>query len=378
MRKQFIVFFTMFLTAQVSLAQNSFKVTVKDESTKEPVTGAMVTIRDRGISGTTDAQGVTQLNNIPDGEQTIIIFFPGYESKELKFTFPLTGRSESLIFIQVTNEVGEVTITSTRTGREIDDVPTRVEAIDEEEVDEKTNMRPANVSMVLNESTGIKVQQTSATSNTQSVRIQGLDGRYTQLLKDGFPAFGGFSGSISLLDILPLDLKQVEIIRDYGTFALPRVSTLYRFTPHLSSRLSFGLGYKAPSIFTEEAETLLFQNVLPIGNTLKAERSRGSTMDVNYRNTLGEQFSYSFNQMFFYTEIEDPLVLLETATGNFRFLNAQRPVRSRGFETNARLTYDVVKLFAGYTLVQAKATYLAGNKTLPLTPKSRINSALLF
>jgi len=222
------------------------------------------------------------------------------------------------------------------------------------------------------------VQQTSATSNTQSVRIQGLDGRYTQLLKDGFPAFGGFSGTISLLDILPLDLKQVEIIRDYGTFALPRVSTLYRFTPHLSSRLSFGLGYKAPSIFTEEAETLLFQNVLPIGNTLKAERSRGSTMDVNYRNTLGEQFSYSFNQMFFYTEIEDPLVLLETATGNFRFLNAQRPVRSRGFETNARLTYDIVKLFAGYTLVQAKATYLAGNQTLPLTPKSRINSALLF
>ena len=104
-------------------------------------------------------------------------------------------------------------MTTTRTGREIDDVPTRVEAIDEEEVDEKSNMRPSNVSMVLNESTGIKVQQTSATTQTQSVRIQGLDGRYTQILKDGFPAFGGFSGSLSLLDILPLDLKQVEIIK---------------------------------------------------------------------------------------------------------------------------------------------------------------------
>ena len=147
------------------------------------------------------------MSNIPDGAQTIVIFSPGYETKEVKLTFPLSTQPETLVFIKVTNEVGEVTITSTRTGREIDDVPTRVEAIDEEEVDEKTNMRPANVSMVLNESTGIKVQQTSATSNTQSVRIQGLDGRYTQLLKDGFPAFGGFSGSISLLDILPLDLK---------------------------------------------------------------------------------------------------------------------------------------------------------------------------
>ncbi|MBK6587226.1 MAG: TonB-dependent receptor plug domain-containing protein [Acidobacteria bacterium] len=62
-------------------------------------------------------------------------------------------------------------------------------------------------------STGIQVQQTSATSNTQTVRIQGLDGRYTQILKDGFPAYGGFSGSLSLLEIPPLDLKQVEVIK---------------------------------------------------------------------------------------------------------------------------------------------------------------------
>ena len=622
-----ILFLIVFLTAQVSFAQSAYKVTIKDETTKEPIAGVTVTVKDTNISATTNDQGIAQLINIPDGEQIITIFSPGYESKELKFTFPRTQQNDDVIFIKVTNEVGEVTVTSTRTGREIDDVPTRVEAIDEEEVDEKTNMRPANVSMVLNESTGIKVQQTSATSNTQSVRIQGLDGRYTQILKDGFSAFGGFSGSISLLDILPLDLKQVEIIKGpsatfygggaiagvvnfvskepeddpvtamifnqttargtdlavfdsrkferfgytllgsinyqkeydvddddftelprtnsfnliprlffsfsdksrlvvgnstshqnrkggdvfvirghdddfhqyfenntslrnittlqfekefaggsrlvakqslaffsrqieipdyvfkgrqfnsytdvsylrtvgnhalvfgfnavydqfrerdsllprdetrttfgsyaqdsfnvtdklfieaglrvdylkhYGTFPLPRVSTLYRFTNNLSSRFSLGLGYKAPSIFTEEAETLLFQNVLPIGNSLKAERSRGGTLDVNYRNRLGEKFSYTVNQMFFYTEIRDPLVLLERAGGLFQFVNAAQPVTSRGFETNARLSYDIIKLFAGYTFTNAKAKYLPGNQTLPLTPKSRINSALLF
>src|SRR4029079_17885808 len=134
-----------------------------------------------------DASGKLELSNIPDGEQVIEVSSPGYETKELKMTFPLADNSEQVIFIRVHNELGEVTITSTtRISREIDDVPTRIEAINEEEVDEKENMRPANVSMVLNESTGIKVQQTSATSNTQSVRIQGLDGRYTQILKDGF------------------------------------------------------------------------------------------------------------------------------------------------------------------------------------------------
>jgi iron complex outermembrane receptor protein/outer membrane receptor for ferrienterochelin and colicins len=35
-------------------------------------------------------------------------------------------------------------------------------------------------------------------------------------------------------------------------------------------------------------------------------------------------------------------------------------------------------LFAGYTYTNAKADYLAGNRILPLTPKSRLNSALLF
>jgi outer membrane receptor for ferrienterochelin and colicins len=175
--KTLIVFFAVLFTAQISFAQTTFRITVKDETTKEAIAGANVTVKDTSISAITGAQGAAQLSDIPDGAHTIVVFSPGYENKELKLTFPLTGQPETVVFMKVTNEVGEVTILSTRTGREIDDMPTRVEAIDEEEVDEKTNMRPANVSMVLNESTGIKVQQTSATSNTQSVRIQGLDGR---------------------------------------------------------------------------------------------------------------------------------------------------------------------------------------------------------
>jgi outer membrane receptor for ferrienterochelin and colicins len=626
-----ILCLALFLSGQVAFAQNTFKATIRNEESKQPVAGATVAVRGTESTATTDANGKVELANIPDGEHIIEVSSPGYETKELKLIFPLAGKNDQLILIVVHNELGEVTITSTtRVSREIDDVPTRIEAINEEEVDEKISMRPANVSMVLNESTGIKVQQTSATSNTQSVRIQGLDGRYTQILKDGFPAFGGFSGSLSILDIPPLDLKQVEIIkgpsatfygggaiagvvnfiskdpretratsmvfnqttalgtdfslfdshkfsrfgytflgsinyqreydvddddftelprtrsfnvnprlffylddktrlivgnstsyqnrkggdvfvirgqasdfhryfekdissrnittaefdrefsggrkivakqsiaffnrrtevpdylfkgrqfnaytdlsyfqpvqnhalvfgfnavrdafnesrdsssvikrdesrttfggyvqdnfeitnklsveagfrldhlRHYGVFPLPRVSALYKFTDNLSSRVSFGLGYKAPSIFTEEAEMLLFRSVLPIGNTLKAERSRGGTLDVNYRNKIGEKLSWSVNQMFFYTRIVSPLLLTPDAGDVFSFANADQPIKSSGFETNLRVVYDVVKLFAGYTFTDAKAKYLTGDQTLPLVPRSRINSALLF
>jgi iron complex outermembrane receptor protein/outer membrane receptor for ferrienterochelin and colicins len=42
--------------------------------------------------------------------------------------------------------------------------------------------KPANVSMILHESTGIQVQQTSATSGNS---LPATRWRYTQLLKDG-------------------------------------------------------------------------------------------------------------------------------------------------------------------------------------------------
>ncbi|MEK7857252.1 MAG: TonB-dependent receptor plug domain-containing protein, partial [Acidobacteriota bacterium] len=210
-----IIFLAVLLTAGSALGQgpNTLRLAVKNSDTKVSIPEASVVVRDTSIAAATDANGIAVLAGIPDGEQTIEISSLGYEKVELKLSFPLTDTSERTVFLELNNEVGEVIITSTRTGREIEAEPTRVEAIDEEEIDEKISMRPANVSMVLHESTGIQVQQTSATSNTQTVRIQGLDGRYTQILKDGFPAFGGFSGSLSVLEIPPLDLKQVEVIK---------------------------------------------------------------------------------------------------------------------------------------------------------------------
>ncbi|MCW5949182.1 MAG: TonB-dependent receptor, partial [Pyrinomonadaceae bacterium] len=624
-----LVFLAVAFAVQTAAAQgnNTLSFLIKNADTKLPVAEAKVSIKNSDISGVSDPQGRARLGSIPDGEQAVEITALGYGTVELKLSFPLSDSSERTVFIAVNNRVADITVNSTRTGREIEDEPTRIEAIDEEEIEEKINMRPGNVSMVLHESTGIQVQQTSATSNSQSVRIQGLDGRYTQILKDGFPSYGGFSGSQSVLEIPPLDLKQVEIIkgpsatlfggsaiagvinfvskdpsdepvttlvlnmtsalgtdvsvfnsrrsklvgytllgsanfqkaydvdrdnftelpatraltvtpkllfylgerttltlgnstsaqkrrggnilavrdrpsdinsyfeenrsirnvttfnlahefgggrlsakyafaffrreletptidfrgsqfnsfgdisygrafgahaivaggsfvfddfrerspgnveprnerrisggiflqdtfditdrisvegglrldrtRDYGTFALPRVSLLVRLTRNLSTRIGYGTGYKLPTMFTEEAETRLFKNVSG-ANGLKAERSRGGTFDINYRGAINDTFTYSINQMFFHTTIDDSVILRSDDDKIFRFSNAGSPVIARGIETNARLEYGIAKLFVGYTLTDAKAGYLPGTRRLTLTPMHRINSALVF
>ena len=78
---------------------------------------------------------------------------------------------------------------------------------------EESGIKPAGIASILGDISGVQIQQTSAISGNSNVRIQGLDGRYTQILKDGMPLFDGFSGGLGVLNIPPLDLQQVEIIK---------------------------------------------------------------------------------------------------------------------------------------------------------------------
>src|SRR5690606_4495957 len=152
--------------------------------------------------------------------------------------FPLTDPEATVeVALEEDHEALEdVVVGATRTSQTIAEVPTRVEVIAGEAIDEMVSMDPSTISMLLNESPGIVVQQTSAVSGNAAIRIQGLDGRYTQLLRDGFPLYGGFSGGLSILQVPPLDLRQVEVIKGpastlYGGDAIAGLVNLVSKSP---------------------------------------------------------------------------------------------------------------------------------------------------
>jgi outer membrane receptor for ferrienterochelin and colicins len=635
MLKYMLPILAMLFTTTIH-AQHTLIGTVKDTIKNEALAGITVQLKGTKNSAVTNKDGVFILNNIPSGPAIIIFSSAGYDTAEQTITFPQENNATPF-FIALTakeEEMEEVVVSSTRTGRTIANTPTRVETIDLEEIDEKSNMRPANVSMILHESTGIQVQQTSATAGNASVRLQGLDSRYTQLLKDGYPSFGNFASGLSILEIPPLDLKQVEIIKGpastlYGAgaiagvvnfiskapkekaeysfiingsnvgqvniggyasqkfkkvgysilaltniqkaydvdkddftelpksndftvhpklflypsekttisignsftkgertggdiqvvkgnadllhtyfeknktlrntttldvvqqlsdakivlktgfsyfdrkilipdyvfsgknrnlfsdlsyaksgkrqtwiaginfisdafsqnaavtaplnfttvtggayvqhtldlseklklesglrtdvvhysntnynktevFVLPRISALFKFSDQWSSRLGAGLGYKTPTAFTEQTETIQYKNVLPLNN-VRSEQSYGGTADANFRTQLAPGLSFSINQMFFYTLIKHSSILRQSPAGDYEFANTDKNVYSTGFETNAKLIFkENFKFFAGYTFTHAKADYLPGNKFIPLLPKSKLNLALVY
>lgn len=632
MKKAFFLF-VLLCAYSTTYSQNKFKAIIKDSKTNEILIGATAKVLNTKLGASTSENGYLELKNIPNGKFQLQFSYIGYETTEKIYDFPISETDTLQFFLKEEAEsLDEVVVQSTRTSRTISNTPTRIESIDVEELDEKSNMKPANVSMVLHESTGLQVQQTSATSGNASIRVQGLDGRYTQLLKDGYPNFGNFASGLSILEIPPLDLKQVEVIKGpastlYGggaiagvvnfisktpkeqgeynfilnqsnigqtnlgayasqrkgkfgytmlglvnfqksydvdkddfseipksnnftinprffyypnektslmignsftkgemkggdmkviegnidanhtyfeqnetmrntttfelerksegknsfklkqslsffdrkisipnytfsglntnaytdlsyvwnkekstliaganlifdefkeknistlnsksftvgsyvqhtwdvsekiklenglridnveysnpnfsknqTFILPKISALFKISNQWSSRIGGGLGYKVPTIFTEQTETMQYQNVLALSN-VEAEKSIGGTADVNYRGGFSDDLLFSINQMFFLTQINKPLILQQNSA-NFSFINANKPVISKGFETNIKFIYkEAFKLFVGYTFTDAKAEYLTTQQFLPLLPKNKVNLALIY
>jgi outer membrane receptor for ferrienterochelin and colicins len=130
----------------------------------------------------------------------------------------------------------EIVVQATRSRRRVGDEPVRVEVLAREEIEEKLLMRPGNIALILSETGGLRVQVTSTALGASNIRVQGMDGRYTQLLADGLPLYGGQASSLGLLQIAPTDLGQVEVIKGsvsalYGPSALGGVINLVSRRP---------------------------------------------------------------------------------------------------------------------------------------------------
>src|SRR5688500_1797147 len=198
-----------------------------------------ILVRSDSLSARTDASGRARLV-LPAGRHTLVATRVGFVPKRVDVMVFADSTVSVTIDVamedKVMAEMGPVTLTATRTERLAEDTPLRVEILDEMEVDENTLMAPSGITMLLNETPGLRVQNASPTLGTGSVRILGLSGQYTAMLADGLPLYGGAASALGPLDISPVDLKRVEVIKGassalYGGQALGGVINLISKTP---------------------------------------------------------------------------------------------------------------------------------------------------
>lgn len=217
--KPYLIILLLMLFLNELSANNVLKIYVRDANNKQPLVGANVYFQKLKLGASTDESGFAIIRNIPDGSHILIISYVGYETAKRKLLFPLKNQATPLHFLlePLTLNTEQIVVNSTRNNSVLANTPVRIQVLGKEEVNEEIAIRPGDISKILGESSSIVTRQTSAVSGNISFRLQGLPARYTQLLKDGFPNFSGFASGLSLLQIPPLDLKQIEITR--GSYA---------------------------------------------------------------------------------------------------------------------------------------------------------------
>ncbi len=213
--KKFLLLTALIFVICTGVEAQTIRLRVLDSKTKESIIGASVIVKGTTKGSITDTTGLVTIRNIPQMACPLIISCIGYAKFELTVSLGeiLTNQVIEVFLNSETANLGEVTITAMRNNSRIEDTPTNVEVLGQEEMTEEGAIKPGNIASLLGDIAGIQMQQTSETSGNINARVQGMNGRYTQILRDGMPLFGGYTGSFSLLQIPPVDLRQIEIIK---------------------------------------------------------------------------------------------------------------------------------------------------------------------
>jgi iron complex outermembrane receptor protein len=235
MRLVWLCVWCVFLHGTVAQAeQPPASLLIEVRTPDGPVADADVVVR--GVTHRTDAAGRVTLPAMT-GTIEVTVIKVGFVPVTAFVRVPVDGQRQLIVDLQPAPTVEEqvTVVAATRTGKRLEDQPMRVEVLAREEIEEKMLMTPGDIVMMLNEMGGMRVQATSPSLGAASVRIQGMRGRYTRVLADGLPLFGDVGG-LGLLQIPPMDLGQVEVIKGvasalYGAGAMGGVINLLSRRP---------------------------------------------------------------------------------------------------------------------------------------------------
>src|SRR5262249_32794123 len=184
-------------------------VEVRSES--NPIPNANIVVN--GQTHLTDSRGIA-IMSVSSGHLDITVTKDGFAPTSASVEVPPDQTIPVAIELSRAPSIEEhVTVSATRTDKRIEDVPMRVEVLDTEEVQEQVMQGPGDVVNMLREMGGLHVATTSPSLGAAGVRIQGMRGRYTRFLSDGLPLFGEQAGGLGLLQIPPVDLGRVEVIK---------------------------------------------------------------------------------------------------------------------------------------------------------------------
>ena len=184
-------------------------------NTGEHLPFATITIKDTTIGCAANGTGHYSINNIPVGEHTIVVSAIGYETKELNY-IAIARTTEELNFslVETTTMVDEVVVSATRNETNRRQTATVVNVASTKLFEGTAS---SNLSEAMNFQSGLRVENTCGNCGAPQLRINGLEGQYSQILLDSRAIFSSLAGVYGL-DLMPVAMvERVEVIRGGGS-----------------------------------------------------------------------------------------------------------------------------------------------------------------
>ena len=223
---------------------------VLDAHTGEHLSFVNVQVEGTSLGCLTDESGHFYLKNLPEGELTIIFSMIGYETEKRTIKLQRDTLIEMNVTIAETSfMIDNVVVTANKYETKQKEVATIVNVIPPLIIESTTSNSMADV---LNFQTGLRVEETCSNCGVPQIRINGLEGQYTQILMDSRPIFSSLA-SVYGLEQLPAGMvDRIEVIRGggsalYGANAIAGVVNIITKEPNRNS-----LSINNSSAFTEK------------------------------------------------------------------------------------------------------------------------------
>ena len=188
---------------------------VLDKKTGEHLSYITIALKGTTIGTVTDATGHYFLKNLPEGDFVLEASSVGYKTISRNVTLK-KGKTleENFELEEDAVALDGVVVSANRSVTKRRLAPTLVNVVDMKMFE---NTNSPTLSQGLNFQPGVRVETNCQNCGFQQVRINGLDGPYTQILIDSRPIFSALSGVYGLEQIPANMIERVEVMRGGGS-----------------------------------------------------------------------------------------------------------------------------------------------------------------
>lgn len=309
MRLIFTLLFTFIFFA--THAQEHYKITGEIVSNNEPLVYANAYLENTSKGSTTTENGTFNLTGIPPGNYTLVASFVGYRTERKKLK--ITNKDVNVVFELIeNNDLDEVVVTGTRTKKRKTDSPVIVNLINSKTLEQ---VAATDLSQGLRFQPGLRVETDCQTCNYTQIRMNGLQGGYSQILINGRSIFSPLTGLYGLEQIPVNMIERIEVVRGgvsalYGSSAVGGTVNVITKIPKSND---YSVNYNYESIDGDATQSVITGNATVVSegynagaNFFVSNRKR-SAYDANGDNfsELPELRGNSFGMNAFYLPTEN-------------------------------------------------------------------------